>query len=211
MSFISATLNALLRLPEDQIFSAGEDLSPYYRNWGFTVYRTAYNPSLDQVWQALIEKIHAQVADGVNAYCGEEGDQPRRHLISLFRLDPRSDLDLLKDADMDRVRHIYRESAGGAPMHGEEQTCFRLFPLADEEVLTGVPKSQFQIKCVQADYKAADYVPRNTPMGGQRYFGWMKMTTRGLLDFWSLLRVRNLESIAPPTIGGMQLTVWDRD
>lgn len=48
MSLISDLVKGQLRLPEDQIFPAGADLNPYYRNWGFTVYRTAYGPSLDQ-------------------------------------------------------------------------------------------------------------------------------------------------------------------
>jgi len=149
------------------------------------------------------------VADEIKVHDAENDGQESEHLLSLFRLDLRSDPDILKDADMDRVRQLYREAVGGAPMHAEEQTCFRLFLLADEEVLAGVAGSEFQIKCVQVDYEAADYVPKNTRMGGQRYFGWMKMTTRSLLELWHLLQVQELQTIAPPTIGGMHSTVWN--
>jgi hypothetical protein len=48
----------------------------------------------------------------------------------------------------------------------------RMFLVADEEVLSDA--DAFLVRCVEADYEAADYVPRNTRMGGQRYFGWMR-------------------------------------
>ena len=37
----------------------------------------------------------------------------------------------------------------------------------------------------------------------------MKMTTRSLLELWHLLQVQELQTIAPPTIGGMHSTVWN--
>lgn len=143
------------------------------------------------------------MADEIKVHEEESDSQDSEHLLSLFRLDLRSDRDTLKDADMDRVRQLYREAVGSAPMHAEEQTCFRLFLRADEEeVFAGVARSEFQIKCVQVDYEAADYVPKNTRMGGQRYFGWMKMTTRSFLELWHCCRSRNCRQLRPLRLAG---------
>lgn len=219
--YLSDMVQGLLRLPDDQTFPPDADLSPFYTNWGFSVYRTAYGPSSDRQWQTLVDKIRAQAVAEVKLHSGPDqehsgdrddgGDQSALQLLSLFRLDLHSDPATLKDADMDRVRQIYRDAVEGVPMHADRQSCFRLFLLVDDEVLAGAANGESWIKCVQVDYDAADYVPRNTRVGGQRYFGWMKMTTRSLLDLWSSLQSWDLQRIAPPTIGGMHLEVWDGD
>lgn len=87
MSLISILVGGQLRLPEDQIFPAGANQRPYYKNWGFTVYHTAYGPSPDQQWQALVDKIQAQVADEIKAHGEDDDGQDGEKLLSLLRLD----------------------------------------------------------------------------------------------------------------------------
>ena len=203
-------LSSLLRLPEDQIFnSLTDDLSQYYINWGFTIYRTFYNAASDEHWNALISKIHAQVRDEVILLAGSDANNPTaQHFLSLFRLDIRDDAEVLNNLDMDATRHAYMDAVGGPPMH-HDFPQLRYFFLADEQVLTSMNEGRPFVKFVQADYKDADYVPRNTRLGGQSYFGWMMMTTGGVVELWSMLRIWDLERIAPRAIGGVHSEVWD--
>lgn len=179
------------------------------RNWGFTIYRTEYGELSDQKWQALLDKIHTQVAEELEVHGGDD-QQTVEKMLSLFRLDARSDADLLQHRSMDDVRQLYQDnqvSRGGLDANLPTHCCFLL---ADAEVLEAVGCGEYFVKCVQVDYVAADHIPKNTRLGwGQRYFGWMKMTTRSILDLWWELDARDLPSIAPPTIGGMHLVTWD--
>ncbi|RYP65974.1 hypothetical protein DL771_008021 [Monosporascus sp. 5C6A] len=207
MSTLLNMLGNLERVPEDQVPSPGS----YYPNWGFTIYRTQYGGSSDQKWQALLDKIQAQLVEELEEEGGDDDDdaQAREKLSSLFRLDARSDAGLLQHASMDQVRQLYQDNQGGSPLNADLPT-HRYFLLADAEVLEDAGRGEFWVKCVQPDYVAADYVPKNARLGGgQRYFGWMKMTTRSVFDLWRELDTRHLEGIAPQTIGGMHLVMWD--
>lgn len=89
-----------------------------------------------------------------------------------------------------------------------------LFLLVDEEVISAAASGQAQqlwVKCVDADYRAEDAVPRNTRVR-QTYFGWMKMTTRSLVDFRQHLQMyREFRRIAPHMLDevGRDAMVWD--
>lgn len=91
----------------------------------------------------------------------------------LFRVDARSD-PTLDGMGMAQLRLLYRNGEGGVPMNSELRS-HRVFLVADEEVLLSGDADAAVIKCVQADYVAADYVPGNTWVGGQSYFGWMRV------------------------------------
>lgn len=88
---------------------------------------------------------------------------------------------------------------------------YRVFFVVDEESIDSIMEKEPWIKCVQVDYDAAQYVPKNRRVGGQRYFGWIIMTASSVLGLWESLTDQDLHLIAPPTIGGLHLTVWDSD
>jgi hypothetical protein len=76
----------------------------------------------------------------------------------------------------------------------------RMFLVADKDVLSDA--DAFLVMCVEADYKAADHVPRNTRMGRQRYFGWMRTRSSEIVELWKEVEFNDLERIAPPTVAG---------
>ena len=65
------------------------------------------------------------------------------------------------------------------------------------------------VKCVDVDYRAEDHIPRNPGLGGQRYYGWMPMKAGCVADFWVELGLAEMSEIAPPTIGGNHLVIWE--
>jgi hypothetical protein len=176
-----------------------------YRNWGFTIYRTGYGPSSEQQWQRLLQTIVTRAHEGVlNATDTIEDDPGFQQLWSLFRLDARS-YPALAGLDIDQLRQIYNSGEGGQPMNAD-YNLHRIFLFADNEVLSDPDASI--VKCVDADYRAEDYIPRNTRMGGQRYFGWMRMMAGSVADLWDQLGMFEMSTIAPPTIGGSHLVTW---
>lgn len=214
MSKLPNLLASLFHPPEFQSLNEA-DRYQYYHNWGFTVYRTAYGATTEGQWSSLISKIKAQALDEINIHGASEPAAPT--LRSLFHLDPHSDPDTLDGLSMEDVRKLYQEESEGAGprggkkrpiMHGNTPTR-RYFLLADAEVLGAVGRGEFWVKCVQADYDDADYVPRNPFMGGQAYFGWTKMTTRSILELWSDLAVRDLVDVAPRVVEGEQVAIYD--
>jgi hypothetical protein len=211
MSKLPNLLASLLHPPWGKVFTEAEQYQ-YYRNWGFTIYRTAYGTTTDEQWPSLLAKIEAQVLDEINIHGASEPAAPT--LRSLFHLDPRSDPDTLDGASMEHVRKLYQEGEasprdGKRPIMHENELTHRYFLLADAEVLDAVGRGDFWVKCVQADYADADYVPRNPFAGGQTYFGWTKMTTRSILELWSDLTVRDLVDVAPRVIEGKQREYYD--
>ncbi|KAH7377903.1 hypothetical protein BKA66DRAFT_443151 [Pyrenochaeta sp. MPI-SDFR-AT-0127] len=176
-----------------------------FRNWGYTIYRTAYGPSTDQRWQQLLEKIQTQAYAATLRVCQTIADDPAiQQVWSLFGLDARSD-PALEGLSMEQLRLLYRNGDGGVPINADFRS-HRVFLLADEEVLSDA--DAVFIKCVQADYEAGDYVPRNTWLGGQSYFGWMPMKAAEIVELWKELEYNDLQRIAPRAIGGNHLKTW---
>jgi hypothetical protein len=176
------------------ILPAGTDLTPYYRSFGFIIYRAAYGASSDDNWQALLNDIHADViAELTDSDATQQPDPIAQQILSLFRLDARSDPRVLNGLTMDEVRQAFKDEVGGQPMnanHKELKYCLLVNEevIADHETMKNVRGHSPWIKCVEVDYVASDHVPRHTRYGGQRYFSWMKMTTRwGLLRLWTTL------------------------
>jgi hypothetical protein len=177
-----------------------------FHNWGYTIYRTAYGPSTDQRWQQLLEKLQTQAYAATLKVCETTADDPAvQQVWTLFRLDARSD-PALEGLSMEQLRLRYRNGDGGVPIQPALPQQ-RVFLLADEEVLSDADASL--VKCVEADYEAADHVPRHTRMGGQSYFGWMPLKTGEIVALWKELEYLTLEEIAPPTIGGSHLVIWE--
>ena len=196
-------LNELL-IPSDDDYAG-------HRHWGFTIYRTGYGPgpSSDQQWQRLLELIqtsaHEEAFDAIESEEEDPKDDPEfQKLWSLFRLDARSD-PALAGLDMDQLRQLYNSGEGGQPMNADFKS-HRIFLFADDEVLSGVDSI---VKCVDANYRAEDYLPRHTR--GQRYSGWMRMNARSIANFWIELGLHYMYDIAPPIIGGIQLVIWGHD
>jgi hypothetical protein len=182
-----------------------------YRNWGFTIYRTYYGPTSQQAWETLLSKITLETQESAEEMTDSDADDSEfQQMMSLFRLDARSDEGTLSGLDMDQLRAVYRDRVGGMPMNADFQDHYQLFLLADEEVLAD-PELEM-VKCVEFNYDAAQHVPRNSRLGGaQRYFGWMKMKVETVPYLWNELGYRTLDSIAPQTIAGMHLEAWEGD
>ncbi|PWI64365.1 hypothetical protein PCL_10534 [Purpureocillium lilacinum] len=155
-----------------------------------------------------MQEISAKVHQEISAHEDEEPDAASK-LISLFRLDSRSDPVTQAEATMHQLRDHYKNRVGGTPMNIES---LHVFLVADAEVLTAVSERSLWVKCVQADHEAADYVPKNNRVWGgsrQTFFGWGKITFRSLVEFWGLTAPWNLERITPPTMDETQVEVWD--
>jgi hypothetical protein len=174
-----------------------------HRNWGFTIYRTGFGS--DQQWQRLLQTIQTRAYEEAQSATETTEDDPSfQKLWSLFRLDARSD-PTLAGLDIDQLRQLYNSGEGGQPMNADYK-LHRIFLFADDEVLSDTDTSI--VKCVDAGYRAEDYIPQNTRMGGQRYFGWMRMMAGSVVDLWDQLAIFEMSTIAPPTIGGNPLVVW---
>lgn len=197
---VETWVNDLHLLPDDEVVR--------HRNWGFTIYRTGYGPLSDQQWQRLLQTIQTRAYEGaLSATESTEDNSGFLQLWSLFRLDARSD-PALAGLDMDQLRQLYNSGEGGQPMNAD-YNLHRIFLFADDEVLSDPTASI--VKCVDADYRAEDYIPRNKRMGGQRYFGWMRMRAGSVAELWVCLDLFEMSTIAPLTIGGSHLVVWDGD
>ncbi|KAF7677363.1 hypothetical protein GT037_004222 [Alternaria burnsii] len=150
-----------------------------YRHWGFTIYRTGYGPSSDQQWQRLLETIQTSAHDEARSVTESTKDDPAFQVLwSLFRLDARSD-PALAGLDIDQLRQLYNRSSseGSQPMNADFN-WHRIFLFADDEVLSDPAASI--VKCVDAEYRVEDYISRNPRVGGQRYFGWMRIEPRSV-------------------------------
>lgn len=200
MSFVATWMKTLI--------SPSEDCESLIRNWGFTIYRTGYGPSSDQQWQDLLQKIQTHAYKNALRMTGAtEDDASFQEIWSLFRMDARSDA-ALAGLDMDQLRQRYNNGDGGPPMNKDHRS-HHVFLVADDEVLSSVDATTTTIKCVDADYQAADLIPRNWRLGTQRYLGWMPMLASCVAELWVELGFFPLQKFAPATIGGSHLEVWD--
>lgn len=103
---------------------------------------------------------------------------------------------------------LHNNGDGGIPMNADLRS-HRVILVADGEALLDV--DAFTVKGVDADYRAEDHTPRNTRLGGQRYFDWMPMKAECVAGLWKNLETFPFQQIAPATIGGSHLVVWKDD
>ncbi|KAF5510858.1 hypothetical protein CGCS363_v003478 [Colletotrichum siamense] len=209
ISILLAILKSSFRPPAGTSWTAGDDVGGYYRSWGFTIYRTAYGPATDEQWRTLQDKIRAQAVSEIDGYVEAGEEDVAAQLKTLFVLDARSDAALLADKTMDEVREIYKQAAVASRSSGNDYDNDnsqslplmhdgpnqRVFLLADAEVL----------EAVDADFTERDLAKTNGAPGAQGtgratagvWSGWMKMTTRSMVDLSAEMLVRDLASIAP--------------
>ncbi|KAF6788761.1 hypothetical protein CSOJ01_14942 [Colletotrichum sojae] len=203
VTHLTMILESCFRPPDGTSWTAGDDVSEHYYSWGFTIYRTAYGPSTDAQWRTLLDKIRAQVVSEIKCYdAGEEEVVDK--LKSLFVLDARSDADLLADKTMAEVREVHKRSSSSNDDDNDlplmrDGPNERAFLLADAEVLEGVDRDPyFWVKCVEADFsEAARRARRRAAFAAGVWTGWMKMTTRSVVDLCAEMPFRDLASIAP--------------
>lgn len=196
---ITKFIETLRKIPDDALYSEINS-DKYLQPWGFTTYRTYYGPASSQQWESLLGKITLGVKERLRAHGGSKEDPAMiTKAEDLFNLDARSDPSTLDGLTLEQVRHLYHESGGGQPMNTDKDP-WRVFILADEEVLTNPDLGV--IKVVAADYDAVACIPRNPRFGPQRYFGWLKMSSAHVLTLWFQLEIYTLEQVGNHTEGG---------
>lgn len=213
---------SLIQRPEEKDVPPGKGISECFfkEKWGFTVYRTAYEGDSGRYWQAIIDDLKKQVPASVKELTSGQPEAQTQEILSLFWLDPQSDEQHLAGLTMQQMRenflHACSNEPGTRPMNAFRPPMLgnHLFLLVDEEVIAAAASGQndqLWVKCVDADYRAEEAVPRNTRVR-QTWFGWMMMTTRSLAALRDHLYLRSeLQHIAPHMMDefGLDSMVWD--
>ncbi|KAF5237971.1 hypothetical protein FOXYS1_15553 [Fusarium oxysporum] len=159
----------------------------YYRNWGFTIYRTYYGQSSDKHWNTLLNALRQQTRLAVGYYDDKdimENDKywkqgpykkEGRYMAQLdlfkelFHLFPRDDLSLLDGLDIRGIREVcLKEHAEAKKRMEGARFCFALV----------------------ADEAAVGYDWTKTEGG----WGWDRLRTGDLLDLWEMLLISHAES-----------------
>ncbi|RSL72049.1 hypothetical protein CEP53_001291 [Fusarium sp. AF-6] len=159
------------------------DQSNPTRHWGFTIYRTYYGPSSDDNWDKLLETAKKEAME---VLMKEGEDENGEKLKPFFLLDPRSDEALLSGVDRRGLIKIYKDQIGGPPM----PTFQLVFLYADEDTLNQVIQGIFTLKAVDAEEEPREDIPPEEGdefFGRPRYWGWMKMETRRIMELWAAL------------------------
>ncbi|KAK1641046.1 hypothetical protein BDP81DRAFT_390356 [Colletotrichum phormii] len=231
-SKLPTILKNSFRPPACTSWTAGDDVSEYYRGWGFTIYRTAYGPATDAQWRTLLDEIRDQVISEIDCYVEAGEEDLAAQLKSLFVLDTRSDAALLADKTMGEVREIYKQAAVASRSSGDDDDNDnsqslplmgdspnqRAFLLADAEVLEGVDRDPyFWVKCVEADFAEGDLAEAYRALASRgrgraaagMWSGWMKMTTRSVVDLCTEMPVCDLASIAPGARSADKMPVYN--
>jgi hypothetical protein len=109
---------------------------------------------------------------------------------------------------MEQLRLRYRSGDGGVPVNAYLRS-HRVFLSAGGEVLSNADTSV--VICVEVDYEAADYVPRNSRGGwGRRYcLGCMLIKVAEIVALWKELEDNDLEMLAPQMIEGNSAKIWE--
>ncbi|EAT83642.1 hypothetical protein SNOG_08474 [Parastagonospora nodorum SN15] len=120
--------------------------------WGFTIYRTYHGPDSDEQWSALLEKITDGVGESLT-YLEEVDKNPDAVTKALlhFRTDARSDAATLDGMSLQDVRFAFLDGVGGQPMNTEENYPWRLFLLADAQVLQNPDLSLIKVAAPHYD------------------------------------------------------------
>jgi hypothetical protein len=169
------------------------DHDKHYKPWGFTLYRTNYDPSLDQQWKVLIEKIPTCLWTRLQPRVVDESFlmskfDPREvnpdgalKVWNLFKLDVRSDPATLDGLSKDQICRIYRDKIGGQPMGmmTSLDPDHEIFLLVDEEVLRN-PELGL-LKVVQASFNPFDTGDDDDE---RREYDSLTLHPRSLVDLW---------------------------
>jgi hypothetical protein len=197
--------------PVDYDDSAQDDEELYYRPWGFTIYRTSYQPpdATSAQWETLCAKIVEQMKAEIDRRAKPGEEQLAARLKNAFFLRKQSDPNLWQDKSVPelRVLHLRDARAQGeapeGPLFPEDEEghenddedmkprfAFKTYPhpelflLADAEVLEGPSRDgYFWIKCVFAEFD--EYLERNPLFDRSQISspdGWFRMTTYSVVD-----------------------------
>ena len=174
-----------------------------YMNWGFTIYRTHYSPQSDKHWEVLLDCLNRQMTLALGYFRDQEWEdevlwQKADHYLAkdccksreeylgyLNKLDDLFYLDTREDPSLDGldVRGIREVCCDDPPETEQGMAGFlsRYVLLADRGVFEDMEKGEYIIKVVAYDWED----------GGDNW-GWMRIPTGYLLDFWhALLRNRD--------------------
>lgn len=165
----------------------------YYRNWGFTVYRTFYGPDSDKHWDTLIDAVTRQTLlalgyhendrifnEDIKRNWGKYSDKSGylediNRLKKLFRLTTRENPLLFDGLDIPQIQEVCRRELPRARENIEgARHCFVL--VADERVLKDVANGVFVITAVDYDQVEERFCPE-----------WVRMSTGDILNLWESL------------------------
>ncbi|RBA22503.1 hypothetical protein FPRO05_00850 [Fusarium proliferatum] len=180
------------------------NLSEYanrYTHWGYTIYRTHYSPASDKQWEILLDCLRRQTRLALGYYMDEDWNdevlwQKASHLPPIcytkseeeYKRDVKRLQDLFhlgtrEDPSFDglTVRQIRQVCVDDPPEHEKTMAGyrFRYILLADKAVFESMEKGEFIIKVVAYDWEEE----------GENW-GWMRIPTGYLLDFWHALLLR---------------------
>ncbi|SPJ91515.1 uncharacterized protein FTOL_13530 [Fusarium torulosum] len=167
-----------------QIESKDPDILQYYRQWGFTIYRTYYGPGSDEAWGMLLYALRHQTRLAFGYYDGrEDADQRDVDILkNLFNLNARADPLLLDGLDVQGIRKFCQhENADDNRVMSDSLHDYVL--LADESVLKDVSEREFVVKAVSLNW-----------VRGHPSWGWMRIPTGYLLDLWQLLMLNSMRT-----------------
>ncbi|KAL6915552.1 hypothetical protein FSHL1_007001 [Fusarium sambucinum] len=165
----------------------------YFRNWGFTIYRTYYGPESDEPWNTLLRVLTQQTRLAL----GYHGNRQDETLYSsqieimkrLFRLFPREDPDLLTGLDIAGIRKLCLEE--GEQAESEKNmagTRLNFVLVADKGILKNIANDIFVVKTVGYDW---DPIQHRGVVGcdwdHRGSWGWMRLATGDLLELWEMI------------------------
>lgn len=204
-------LRDLHRLGDFPAKPEGYQPNETHHRWPIVLYRTDYNVGSENKWEALITKVRSELVNTINEAAvpyesdGEstatDADKAKyekqaKNLLELLDFHAISDAATLDGVSHDKLREVYK-------LFLEQEnfthriTRQRPFFVADTEVLGDDLK---WIKCLDMPYDD-DSDPE--------YLGWMKMVTDGIVELYSQLSSLAMYELAPETIGGMHLEIWE--
>ena len=193
------------------------------QHWGFTLYRTDYNPDNEERWARLLQQIQQLSFEEIFGKPfgtampkkPSPASQIRQELWDAFKTDVRSDEAVYNGMDLDALRAMHKEDIQNEGVlldeHGEEDRYrlhqFYVFLVADEEVLTKGLDNGW-MKAVDARYEAKDF--NGNPRMPQFWWGWMKMKIGVSYNLWVGIEVHDeVCDMAPKTTTGVQDEVFD--
>ena len=154
-------LTTLHVLPDDGQIHMGAEAG-YYIPLGFTVYRTNYDDGTDALWEKLIDDLESKTKVSIrykyrdNMHIPEEAEAVDK-MISLVKMDPRSDKSLLEGLDDDQLRAIFNEGTGGTPLNTERARRHCFFFVADATVFRRQRGKRPWVRVVEVDYDPEEH------------------------------------------------------
>lgn len=187
---------------EDEIYQGMPE--EYLVPLGYTLYRTDYSSGTEAAWLALVETMEERFKQEVSSCFKDSRGTPKEDealekLFGLVRIDARSDEAILANCTLDQLRTIFNDHVGGTPLNPQPNNLRRVFLVADKTVFEALAGGKSWVKAVEVNYDAAQHYvrPGSRMMMSQKYWGWMKVSTKSLYFLWNDLHAREIWKIAP--------------